>query len=349
MATEKQSVITSSIDAFTDLIEKHGRAMMEKAVEQVLDSNYKSGVVSSASKYHVKFLRDVLPTVPALMTLSCEVAGGKKEKPIGIGAALTLFVEAANIHDDIIDQTIIKHKRKTTFGKFGTDITLLAGDFLLVQAALSLFEECESLPSEQKNKIIELTFQALSKISKSAAEETKMRRKIDTLPQDYLQIVRLRAAVPEIHCMIGGILGGGTKSMISCLGNYGRNYGIVGTIIDEFMDLFDYQKFSNRLCNECIPLPVLCALQNTTIKEKIAPIIKGFTLSKNDYSQIVKLVMNSNEVEKLRKDLLLLPLNSNLQIIKNFKENTARRDLSTILKVLEGLLSNLNEFTNQTI
>ena len=137
MATEKQSAITSNIDAFTGIIEKHGRAMMEKAVEQVLDSNYESGVVSSASKYHVKFLRNVLPTVPALMTLSCEGAGGKKEKPIGIGAALTLFVEAANIHDDIIDQTIIKHNRKTTFGKFGTDITLLAGDFLLVQAVFS--------------------------------------------------------------------------------------------------------------------------------------------------------------------------------------------------------------------
>ena len=110
---------------------------------------------------------------------------------------MTLFVEAANIHDDIIDQTIIKHKRKTTFGKYGTDITLLAGDVLLVQAALSLFKECELLTTEQKNKILELTFQALIKICKSASKESKMRRKIERYPKRLPSIVRLRAAVPE--------------------------------------------------------------------------------------------------------------------------------------------------------
>jgi geranylgeranyl pyrophosphate synthase len=176
-----------------------------------------------------------------------------------------------------------------------------------------------------------------------------MRRKIDTLPQDYLQIVRLRSSVPETHCVVGGILGGGKKNMISCLGNYGRNYGIVGTVIDEFMDLFDYEKFSNRLRNECIPLPVLCALQNKTIRGKIEPTLGEFKVSKNDYNQIVRLVTRSDEVEELRKDMLSLIVNSNLKLDNIFKENTTRRNLSVTLKVLEGLLCNMNEFTNQTI
>ena len=70
-----------------------------------------------------------------------------------------------------------------------------------------------------------------------------MRRRIDVSSKDYLEVVRLRASVPEAHCMIGGILGSGTKKMISLPWKLWRNYGIVGTVIDEFMDLFDYHKF----------------------------------------------------------------------------------------------------------
>ncbi len=73
--------------------------------------------------------------------------------------------------------------------------------------------------------------------------------------------------------------------MISSLGNYGRNYGIVGTIIDEFMDLFDYQKFSYRLKNECVPLPLLCAITDLTTKRKDKPFLNDFCISKNDYDQ----------------------------------------------------------------
>ncbi len=341
--------LNSELDIFAEIIERNGRAIMEKTVEQVLDSNYDAGKVSIAAKYHARFLERVLPVFPALVNISFEAAGGKIEKPIGIGAALTLFVEAANVHDDIIDQTIIKHRRKTTFGKFGPDISLLAGDVLLVQAAFSLYKECESLTIEQKNSIIEMTFQALVNISKSAAKESAMRRNFDVTPQDYLEVVTLRASVPAAHCTIGALLGGGSKSEISTLGDFGRNYGITGTVIDEFMDLADYQKFSARLKNECVPLPLICAMQDIAIKEKITSLLNDFEVSRGDFKTVVELVKTSDKVNALKDDILQLITTSNLQIDKNIKESIARRDISTLTKVLESLLRNINEFTSQTI
>jgi geranylgeranyl pyrophosphate synthase len=349
MATKEKVDITSSMDVFVDIIEKNGRATMDKAIEQVLEFNYDAGVVSSAVKRHVKFLNHVLPLVPALMNLSCEATGGNKDTPVGIGAALTLLVEAANIHDDIIDQTTIKHKRKTTFGKFGTNITILTGDFLLIQASFSLFKECNCLPPEQKNIVLNLTFEALAKISKSAAKETKMQKRFDVSPSEYLEIVRLRATVPEAHCMIGGILGGGTESMIASLHDYGRNYGIVGTVIDEFMDLFDYTKFSNRLKNEVVPLPILCALQDSKIKTEILPLLEKFEATQTEHDQIVRAVLNSEKVKKLQKEISTLSTSSNIKIEKTLKENRARENLSTIQMVVKELLSNIGEFTNPTL
>jgi geranylgeranyl pyrophosphate synthase len=280
------------------------------------------------------------------MTLSCEAVGGKKEAPIGIGAALTLLVEAANIHDDIIDQTLVKNKRKTTFGKYGQNVTVLAGDFLLFQASQLLSNECNALLVNQSKTILDLTSESLAKISKSAAKEAQMQKRFDVLPQDYLEIVKLRASVPQVHCMIGGILGGGTDSMVDCLGLYGKNYGVVGTVIDEFMDLYDYTKFSNRLRDEVVPLPVLCALQDLNVKAEILFLIKNYEMNQTDHNRLVRSVLSSVKVKKVQKEIAVLPQRSIAEVQKTLRENNAQENLVTIQSMVKDLLCNIDDFTS---
>jgi geranylgeranyl pyrophosphate synthase len=137
--------------------------------------------------------------------------------------------------------------------------------------------------------------------------------------------------------------------MIASLNDYGRNYGIVGTVIDEFMDLFDYTKFVNRLKNEVVPLPILCALQDSKIKTEILPLLEKFEVTQAEHDQIVRAVLNSEKVKKLQKTISTLPTKSNIKIQKALKEKSARENLSTIQMVVKKLLSNIGEFTNPTL
>jgi geranylgeranyl pyrophosphate synthase len=328
------------IEVFQNILEEYGRKAMEKAVVEILDSKYNCGSVSSALKYHAKFLRRVSPVFPALISLSCEAAGGRMEKTTSIGAALTLFVEAANLHDDIIDQTTTKYGRKTVFGKFGGDITLLAGEVLLVQGSVLLHRECNVLPAEQKNAILDWTFESLIEISNSVAMETKMRRKNDVKPQDYFEVIRLRAAVPEAHCKIGGLLGGGSEEVIGALGYYGRTYGVVGTIVDEFMDLLDHRKFGNRLRNECLPLPVMYALGNPKIQNELKSFIEHFDPAKKGNDEMVRLVSSSDEVQKLKKDAVLLAERT-LKQISVIEANIAIGKLTSLLQIVTEILGTI--------
>ncbi|MGD6851095.1 MAG: polyprenyl synthetase family protein [Candidatus Bathyarchaeia archaeon] len=333
-------------EVFSEIVERNGRVIMEKAMAEVLDADYDAGKASTAAKYHTRFLSKVAPVFPALVNLAYEVAGRGTQKPIGVGAALTLFVEAANVHDDIIDQSEIKYNRKTVYGKFGREISILAGDILLVQGAFTLYRECEGLPFEQREKIVQLTFGSLAEISKSAAREALMHRRFDILPKDYLEVVRLRAAVPEIHCRVGAILGGGTNEIVEVLGLYGRNYGIIGTILDEFLDMFDYEKFNNRLSKECLPLPILCVLQNNEIKDKILPSIKEYQVNRPDYERIIQLVMSSNEVKTL-KDEQIKHVDKTFKQLHNSIENNAEKDLRNLLSIFRSLTCKVDEFTSQ--
>jgi geranylgeranyl pyrophosphate synthase len=288
------------------IIEKRGRAAIEKARQEILDSQYNGGVVSSALKYFARVtLHGALPVFPALLSLSFEAVGGKTNKTTSIGAALALIAGAADIHDDIIDQSRIKYSKKTVFGKFGGDVALLGGDELLMQGSILLHRECESLPKEQKEIILNLLFQALVEISQAEAAETKLKKKFDASPQECFDLIREKAVVPDLHCRIGAILGNGDASAIEALGHYGRTFGIVSLIREEFIDLLEHPELKNRLINECPPLPLLYALQNSEIKKEIKPLIKSSNLTKKDANKIVKIVLDSKEVQELKKDMNL--------------------------------------------
>jgi geranylgeranyl pyrophosphate synthase len=287
-----------------DTIEKKGRAAIEQARQEISDSPYDGGAVSSAVKYFAQVtLQRGLPVFPALISLSCEAVGRRTEKTRSIGTALTLIAGAADVHDDIIDQSATKYSKKTVFGKFGSDVALLAGDALLMQGLMLLHVECESLPKNQRKAILSLMPSTLFEISNAEAQETHLMRKLDTTSQEYFEVIRLKGVVPETHCKIGAILGNANKASVEALGNYGRTFGIASLVRDEFIDLYEYPELQNRIKNECLPLPMLHALQNSAIKKEIKAYIESTNPTRRELNRIRKLVLGSEQVKLLKRNL----------------------------------------------
>jgi geranylgeranyl pyrophosphate synthase len=320
------------LDGFKSIVEKRGSAGLEKAKKEILSLKYKRGPVLSATKYFARVtLHGGLPVFPALVSLSCEAAGGKSEKTTSIAAALMLIAGAADIHDDIIDKSASKYSKKTVFGKFGDDIALLAGDALLIQGSTFLNRECEKLPKKQKNTILGLVPEALFEISNAEAMETHLMKKLDTTPQEYLKIIRLKSVVPELHCKIGAILGNGDKRAVEVLGNYGRTFGIVSLIREEFIDLIEYQELVSRLQNECLPLPMLYALQNRKIRKEIMSAIENEKLTEDNLLKIVEVVLETKEVQEL-KSMMDVLVKEEIVKLKHLENDLIKDEITLTLR-----------------
>ena len=325
------------LEIFTEIVENAGREALKKAAEEILNSKFSCGIVSSAAKYHAEFLDEVTPISQALMALSCEVAGGEKGKTTNVAAAISILIEASNVHDDIIDHTTTKYSRKTVFGKFGGDIALLVGDLFLAQGTMLLCKACQKLPKEQEKTILETTFETLVKVSNSVALETGMRKNFGVTSQEYLKVIQLKASAPEAHCKIGGILGNGSKRIIQTLGQYGKTYGLLGNVTDEFLDLLNYDKLRGRVKNECLPLPILLSLEDSRIKKDICTLIKDFYLTRKTKNQIIKMVLGSEKVQRLQKDIVSLA-EKEVEQMKNYKESDAVVNLITLINTVKEVL-----------
>ena len=69
-----------------------------------------------------------------LASLSCEAVGGNPDDTEDISLSITLLAAGLGIHDDIIDRSKDKHFRRTIFGTYGLDNSLLTGELYIVKA-----------------------------------------------------------------------------------------------------------------------------------------------------------------------------------------------------------------------
>ncbi|MGB9671624.1 MAG: polyprenyl synthetase family protein [Candidatus Bathyarchaeales archaeon] len=240
---------------------------------------------------------------PALISLTCEAVGGNPKETTAVGAAMILLAGAADVHDDIIDQSVTKGLKETVFGKFGKDLALLVGDSLIFKGLVMLHEACEKFPVKTKKAILELTREAFFELESAEAKEAKFKGNLSITPEEYWSIVQMKASITDAYARIGAIIGGGNPKQIEALGNYGRTFGVLTTLREDFIDIFEPDELQNRFKNECLPLPLLYAIQDKEVKREIIAKLEQEKITEEEAYTIVELVWDKKPVQNLIKQM----------------------------------------------
>lgn len=321
-----------SMEKVKNLLEKRGRKAYEIAKEQILNEEIAYEPIREALQYFIQELWHNFQH-PALLSLTCESVGGKTENTTAIGVALILLTGAADIHDDIVDQSETKGSKPTVFGKFGIDIALLTGDALLLKGCTLLQKACECLPKKQGEAITNLVKEAFFEIGIAEAKEATFKGNWDLDPEEYLDIIRMKAAIADVTARIGAIIGGGSSDEIEALGKYGRALGILATIRDDFIDVFESDELKNRAENECLPLPVLYAFRDQKVKKEITDLLRKQELTKEVAFNIVEIMMKEEGIKVLKRKMRLI-LEEGYESVRLIEKQKIGNILRTMIRAL---------------
>jgi hypothetical protein len=83
------------------------------------------------------------------------------------------------------------------------------------------------------------------------------------------------------------------------LGNFGTIFGVASLVKDEFLDMLDYSELQNRWKNECPPLPMLYALENSDIQNSIEKLLDAGEIKGKNYKEVSRIILASNEAKIL--------------------------------------------------
>ena len=329
--SEKRLAGEELSEYITKLFEKRGKKALEIARKIINDEIAKLSCKEAreALKYFMNTkLRDT--TRPSLLSIACEALGGEPEKTTPIAVPLILISSAVDVHDDIIDQSVAKKGKLTLYGKFGEDMALLIGDALLFKGFTLLCEAGKEFPQEKINAIFQLITNLFFELGEAEAYELSLRKKEKIQIEEYMELVRRKAADFEAYMRISALIAEASNNETEALGKYGRLLGMLIILGDDNADMLDPSEIINRARNEVLPLPIIYALHKPYLRRKILPFLRKKKMTRRDAKKISDIIYEAGVFDEIEKRFIL----KFIQHAKDTVKNINNRKL--LIQVLES-------------
>ncbi len=198
---------------------------------------------------------------PALVLLSSKMCGYEGPAAIRLAAVVELIHTATLVHDDVIDEADIRRGRPSTNSRWGNHMSVLAGDWLYMQAFNIAL-------AERNFKILDLLIGLTQVMVEGELLQLNHLRKIDMTEDEYLELIYRKTACLFSACLrLGALLGGKGEEEEIKLGSYGTNLGLAFQLIDDVLDFTSSEEklgkpTGNDLREGKVTLPLIYLLRN---------------------------------------------------------------------------------------
>ncbi|MEM9025860.1 MAG: polyprenyl synthetase family protein [Verrucomicrobiota bacterium] len=172
-------------------------------------------------------------------------------------AAVVEMVHIATlVHDDILDDAALRHRKETVAQKFGTTVAVLLGD--------ALFAHALKLASDFKTvRVCQVVASATQRVCSGEISQTLRRGNPDLSRESYFRIIEMKTAeLFQASCTLGAELSDGDPAFVEAAGTFGKHLGIAYQIFDDLTDLYGEEETTGKtlgtdLASGKITLPML--------------------------------------------------------------------------------------------
>ena len=166
---------------------------------------------------------------PALVLLTSRF--GAPTGSTDLAAAAVELVHLATLyHDDVMDETDVRRGVPTAHAKWGTEIAVLAGDYLFACGS--------SLGAEAGGEVPGILAQAIADVCEGQIVETAALHDPRRAVEDYLETIGLKTgALFRAACELGASTSGLDDAQRAALVAYGEHLGRAFQMVDDLLDL----------------------------------------------------------------------------------------------------------------
>ena len=304
-------------------------ALTEEKIKLKLNSDVE--LVQKMTEYHIKTGGKRLR---ALLTLgSAKLCGySKGSRDVNLAACVELIHSATLMHDDVIDEGIIRRGKETLNEIWGNHSSVLIGDYLL--------SRCFEMMVEDGNlEVLKLLSSTSSKIAQGEVLQLQHKGEVDMLEETYLRIISAKTAeLFAASTKVGAILSDVDNKEKDALEFYGRNLGLTFQIADDTLDYNSELKMFGKTVGQDffegkITLPIILLFQKLDLieKENLKKIFSKEIRDKDDFEKTISLIKKYKIIEECyQKAQHYINLASNaLTVFEESKEKNIFKNLTS--------------------
>lgn len=228
---------------------------------------------------------------PALVLLSSKLCGYEGSAAIRLGAVMELIHTATLVHDNIIDEADVRRGRPSTNFRWGNHVSVLAGDWLYMQAFNTAL-------AEHNFKILDLLIRLTQVMVEGEMLQLTCLRKSDLTEDAYLDLTYRKTACLFAACLrLGALLGGESEEVEGQLESYGLNLGMAFQLVDNLLDFTSSEEIlgkpiGNDLREGKVTLPLIYLFQECTAEEarKVSRALDNGSFQSESFGEILALL-----------------------------------------------------------
>ncbi|HUV05164.1 MAG TPA: polyprenyl synthetase family protein [Armatimonadota bacterium] len=240
---------------------------------------------------------------PSLVALSAQACGSSfdTDRLVNVAASAELIHMATLMHDDVIDGAEFRRGRVTANSLWGSQVSVLAGDYMLAKA-FSL------LARDGDGGIMQALSRATIAMTEGEIAQIESRGDTRTSAARYLSIIHDKtAAFMSACCRIGAILADGSASTQEALARYALDLGLAFQITDDLLDLIgDPARTGKPVGGDIregkvtLPLILLLEKADPTDRTTVERIVQSDSVTSEDVELVRQLAETSGAVESTR-------------------------------------------------
>lgn len=280
----------SSFDSIRDLI-RDELETADKLIIQELSSDVV--LINQIGKYIVnsggKRLR------PMLVLLAAKALGYQGDHHITLAAVIEFIHTATLLHDDVVDESLLRRGKDTANAVWGNAASVLVGDYLYSRSF-------EMMVRVQEMRVMDTLSHTTTAIAEGEVLQLLNINNPTTSEEKYLDVISRKTAILfSTATQLSAIISQQEDGVEKKLSEYGLALGTAFQLIDDVLDYeADPKELGKNLGDDLAEgkptLPLIFAMQNSSDKD--ASIIKKAIENgdRNALGAVIKIVESTNAI-----------------------------------------------------
>ena len=273
---------------------------------------------------------------PTLLLLTNRLFGPCTECARHLAAVVEMIHTATLVHDDVIDIAKTRRGRPSTNVVWGNHTSVLAGDWLYMQAFQIALRE-------RNFHILDVLISLTQMMVEGELLQLERLQRLDLNEADYMELVdRKTASLFSACASLGAAAAGADESSESRLSDFAWNLGMAFQLVDDILDFTSSEKIlgkpaGNDLREGKVTLPMIYALETASANERqaIESVIAGGSYEQVPLMRIVQILERHDAISRAYERAHTFTQKSRA-IIAGFSESPAQRALHSILDLVTG-------------
>jgi octaprenyl-diphosphate synthase len=195
---------------------------------------------------------------PLLTLAAARLCGYAGDRHVKLAACVEFIHTATLLHDDVVDESLLRRGLASANAVFGNQASVLVGDFLFARAFQLMVEDGSLV-------VLGILSRAAATIAEGEVLQLVTQNDLTTSEARYLEVIKGKtAALFAAACEVGAVVADRPPSETAALAEFGLNLGIAFQLVDDALDYAADQSLLGKTIGDDfregkVTLPVLVA------------------------------------------------------------------------------------------